>query len=214
MDEIVTAANAGDAFWQQQHEDKYREHVREINEYVDDLRAQRGGVRVPHVAPLHGGNQASALSVLADPGPRTEDTGMLCVRNPDPTSRVQRQLMNAVNLRPVDLTPWNAYPWIRPFAGKNQVLTAKEREAGEEALIGVICLMPALRVLFLQGDQARTVGLGISGRLALERPEVTIVHSCHPLGTRRRTPPAAEEAKKRQLMDWQKMAALARVCER
>lgn len=78
-------------FRAQQECDRYAQHVRSINEFVDVLRGDGRGW-MPHVAPCHGGVEARMLSVLRDPGPKTQastGSGFLCVENDDPTAELQ-----------------------------------------------------------------------------------------------------------------------------
>jgi hypothetical protein len=46
---------------------RFAEHVRPVNELVDDLRRTSGRGWVPYVAPVHGGARARLLFIL---GPR------------------------------------------------------------------------------------------------------------------------------------------------
>ena len=56
-----------------QERDRYAAHVRPVNELVDELHDLDGRGWMPHVAPVHGGVEARVLSVLRDPGPKTQD---------------------------------------------------------------------------------------------------------------------------------------------
>lgn len=88
----VARRMASGAFRKEQERDRYAPHVRTINELVDDLRDQDGRGWMPYAAPWHGGVEARVLSVLRDPGPKTQDTvgsGFLCVENDDPTAERQ-----------------------------------------------------------------------------------------------------------------------------
>lgn len=201
----ITAAKLSDPFWEQQRRDTHAEHVQAISDFVTTLRNYRSR-EVPHVAPFHGGIHARVLSVLADPGDKAVATGFLCVRNPDPTSRVQRDLMNLLAIGPRDLTPWNAYPWARSPGN----LSDEERTAGEDALLQIVDRMSErLRVVFLQGDRAKEIGLAVQRTIERQRPGVVVVATCHPLGTRRRDREARNDAKAKQLDDWRHMARSA-----
>lgn len=187
-----------DPFWDQQRRDTYVEHVKPINDLVDRLR-ELGPGDVPYVAPFHGGMSAPVLSVLADPGKKSVATGFLCVRNPDPTSRVQRLLMDAVRLAPEDLTPWNAYPWTRGDGN----LSEEEIDAGGDALLEMVDAMNGLQVLFLQGDRAWEVYRGVKRTLLQNRPGLEVVRTCHPLR------PRTEPERDAQLEGWVRMAMAA-----
>ncbi len=102
-----------EAFRIEQEKGRYGPRVRAINEMMDALRDRDGHGWMPHVAPWHGGVEARVLSILRDPGPKTQDgvgSGFLCVENDDPTAELQAQIEGA-GIAPRDVTPWNAYPW-------------------------------------------------------------------------------------------------------
>ncbi|MFC8276504.1 hypothetical protein ACFUJR_29020 [Streptomyces sp. NPDC057271] len=83
---------ADETFRTDQERNRYAAHVRAINELVDGLRDQDGRGWMPYVAPWHGGTEARVLSVLRDPGPKTQDgtgSGFLCTENDDPTAERQ-----------------------------------------------------------------------------------------------------------------------------
>src|SRR5215211_5814233 len=76
----------------EQERGRYAPHVRPVNELVDELRCRHGRGWMPYVAPWHGGVLARVLSVLRDPGPKTQDgvgSGFLCIENDDPTAELQ-----------------------------------------------------------------------------------------------------------------------------
>jgi len=62
-----------EAFRIEQEQGRYAPHVRPVNEMVDALRDQDGRGWMPHVAPWHGGVEARVLSILRDPGPKTQE---------------------------------------------------------------------------------------------------------------------------------------------
>lgn len=156
---------ADKSFREQQWAGRYDAHVRPVNELVDRLRdVERGWL--PYVAPCHGGVQGRILSVLRDPGPMTREdggSGLLCIENDDQTAERQATAFAEVGVDPRDITPWNAYPWYI-----NRVPTAAELGAGVAPLVAVLELMPRIRVVLLQGRQARDAWK----RLRREHPEL------------------------------------------
>ncbi|BFP51442.1 MULTISPECIES: uracil-DNA glycosylase [Streptomyces] len=142
-----------EAFRAEQEQERYAAHVRPINDMVDALRDQDGRGWMPHVAPWHGGAEARVLSVLRDPGPKTQEgvgSGFLCVENDDPTAELQAQIFEEAGIAPRDVTPWNAYPWYI-----NRSPNAAELQAGAEVLKQLLGLMPKAEVVLLQGNEAQ-----------------------------------------------------------
>ncbi|APU44687.1 uracil-DNA glycosylase [Streptomyces sp. TN58] len=171
---------ADDAFRVAQEQNRYAPHVRAINELVDGLRDQDDRGWMPYVAPWHGGVDARVLSVLRDPGPKTQDgsgSGFLCVENDDPTAERQCHAFKEAGIDIRDTTPWNAYPWYI-----NQKPDASQQEAGAEVLARLLGLMPNPRVVLLQGGDAQATWR----RLEKRHPEFAgevwfqVVRTYHP----------------------------------
>lgn len=166
------------AFRATQEADRYASHVRPINELVDSLRDETRGW-MPHVAPLHGGINAGALSVLRDPGPATQvgsGSGFLCIENDDPTAERQLEMFTDVGVTPADITPWNAYPWYINAAPK-----AAQLDDGVEPLVELLDMMIELRVVFLQGNEARNGWARLAKRYPdRARRARTVIATFHP----------------------------------
>ena len=144
-----------EAFRVEQEQGRYDPHVRPVNEMVDALRELDGRGWMPHVAPWHGGAEARLLSILRDPGPKTQEgagSGFLCVENDDPTAELQARIFEDAGIAPRDVTPWNAYPWYI-----NRSPNAAELQAGAEVLRQLLGLMPKGDVVLLQGNEAQDV---------------------------------------------------------
>jgi hypothetical protein len=164
------------AFRAAQEADRYAPHVQPVNELVDSLRDDVRGW-MPHVAPLHGGTTARVLSVLRDPGPATQDTvgsGFLCIENDDPTAERQLQMFTDVGITAADITPWNAYPWYINAAPRPAQL-----DAGIAPLPALLDLMPAVRVVFLQGAHARESWARLAKRQPARARRVPAVVATH-----------------------------------
>ncbi|MFJ7591314.1 uracil-DNA glycosylase [Streptomyces sp. NPDC097617] len=155
LEETMARRMCEEAFRMEQERGRYAPHVRPINEMVDALREQDGRGWMPHVAPWHGGVEARVLSILRDPGPKTQEgvgSGFLCVENDDPTAELQALIFEGAGIAPCDVTPWNAYPWYI-----NRSPKAAELQAGVEALNQLLELMPKTEVVLLQGNEAQDV---------------------------------------------------------
>lgn len=155
-------------------------HIAPINELVARLQDRDGRGWLPAVAPMHGGVDARVLSVLRDPGPMTQErggSGLLCIENNDPTAEAQCALFDEYGILPRWVLPWNAYPWYI-----NRKPRAAEKDAGAAVLSNLIDLVPNLRVVLLQGNDA----IDVWRRVVKLRPEVVdqrnleVVESIHP----------------------------------
>lgn len=130
-------------------------HVGPINDFVDSLRDKERRGWIPYLAPLHGGVEARVLSVLRDPGSMTQEvrgSSFLSIENDDPTAERQCELFGAVGVTPHDITPWNAYPWYI-----NRKPIAAELDAGAAVLRNLLELLPNLKIVLLQGNEAHSV---------------------------------------------------------
>jgi hypothetical protein len=118
--------------------------------------------------------------------------------------------MAEVGLESHDLTPWNAYPfaWDAEFDGP---LAPEAVARGAVVLAEVVALMTKLRVLLLQGQEARWAWAMVQAFLpSMQDPAFEVVRTCHPLGTRGRTAEATSANKAEQLGQWRLAAEFAR----
>lgn len=135
---------------------RFDSNVRGINEYVDELRAQRGAL-IPYVAPTYGGKHAQLLTLLQDPGPKTDLTnqdgsGMICLENADFSAARAKYFLNRAEIEPSEVISWNAYPWPKPHP--------QTRETDREAslvLLGFLELVPNLSTVVLNGAIAKRI---------------------------------------------------------
>src|SRR5258708_34154928 len=141
-------------FRSQQWQQRRAAHIARINRLVDRLRRTPGRRAVPYVAPMYGGVNARLLSLLRDPGPKTQSkggSGFLSMENDDMTAETISRLFAAVGIDPKDIVPWNIYPWYI-----NRAPNARELKAGIVPLKRIIDLMSKLRVVMLHGGSARS----------------------------------------------------------
>jgi hypothetical protein len=201
---------AVEGFVRHQYEHRYDPHIAPINEFVATLRNPLGGKWVPEVAPMHGGIDATILSVLRDPGPKTREgvgSGFLCIENDDPTAERQCELFEEYGISARCVLPWNAYPWYI-----NRAPRAAERDEGATVLGKLIDLLPDVRAVLLQGNDA----IDVWRRLIKQRPSlvmdrgIDIVESIHPGKQALWTPDLAErEARKsKQQRAYERLAAI------
>ncbi|MBN3458259.1 uracil-DNA glycosylase [Mycolicibacterium sp.] len=148
----MTRRMADVAFRQHQQEHRFDPHIAPINQFVAGLRDPANNRWLPEVAPMHAGIDALVLSVLRDPGPKTQagiGSGFLCIENDDPTAERQVELFEQHGISPRLVLPWNAYPWYI-----NRAPNANELNAGADVLRRLIDLIPQCRVVLLQGTHA------------------------------------------------------------
>ncbi|WP_250005689.1 uracil-DNA glycosylase [Actinoplanes sp. M2I2] len=164
---------------QDQERNRYARHVRPVNELVDRL---SGGERgwMPQVAPAHGGVDAVVLSVLRDPGPMTQvgkGSGFLSIENDDPTAEQQCVAFAQVGLRAADITPWNAYPWYI-----NRKPDAAQLEAGVQPLVQLLNILSSIKVVLLQGGDARDVWRRLTRKHpgSAEERHLVVIETYHP----------------------------------
>jgi hypothetical protein len=166
------------AFRAQQHAQLHDPHIAEITAYIDSLRAQSGRW-LPYVAPLHAGVKARVVTVLRDPGPKTQElggSGMICVENDDQTAESQYRLMEQAGLTPADFTPWNAYPWYI-----NAAPTDEQIAEAAPTLLGLIELLPDLEVVLLQGNEAANAWrVAVEAQPSIRRRRLQAFETFHP----------------------------------
>lgn len=135
----------------------YDPHVRELNEYVDELRARKPGKFVPHISPEFGGSAARLLLLTLSPGEKTRlevagGSGMLSVENSDPAASRIAEALDHAEIDRADCVGWNIYPWYEKGLGelKPQIRDPYLYE-GVDLLIQVITRLPRLRAVFVFG---------------------------------------------------------------
>ncbi|WP_131733492.1 GreA/GreB family elongation factor [Gordonia paraffinivorans] len=173
--QVPTAANAAEALSLQRCKDKayrddlyrrrYEPQVRSINEYVDRLRTERKTL-IPYVAPTYGGVKARLLTLMQDPGPKTDlgktdGSGMICLENADLTAARQKFFLKEAGIAVSDIVSWNAYPWPKP----HPQTTDTDRRAAL-ALRDFLALTPDIEVVILNGVVAKRIWGLLAGEIA------------------------------------------------
>jgi hypothetical protein len=153
-------------------------HIEPVNALVDRLRNPQAGLWAPYVAPMYGGVGARLLSVLRDPGPKTNldhgGSGFLCMENDDPTAERISGLFAGADIAAEDVVPWNVYPWYI-----NAAPNAAQLDAGVGPLMELIGLLPQLRVVMLHGGSAAAGWKKLTKR----HPTLVADHSLTVVGT-------------------------------
>ena len=140
------------AFRQEQIDNIYSSHIKPINQLVDLLKDSENGW-MPYVAPLYGGTDARLLSILRDPGPRTQvdsGSGFICIENDDPTAELMCQMFDQFNISVSEAMLWNIYPWYI-----NQKPSVEQMHKGVDVLEELLNMLPNLEVVMLHGGDAK-----------------------------------------------------------
>ena len=156
-DDVLVRAMGDPAYRGAAWEQRRAENIAPVNAYVERLRQPdppEGRGWVPHVHSAHGGVDARVLMLFRDPGPRTHPdhggSGFLSVQNDDPTAERMARLLATSGIAVGETLPWNVYPWWM-----NRDPTTDELDAGGDALLGLLDLLPALRVVVVHGRSAQ-----------------------------------------------------------
>lgn len=138
--------------------DTYAAHVRDLNEFVDDLRRRKPGSHVPYVSPEFGGCWARLLLLNLSPGEQTKPdvrggSGFLSSENTDVGAQRIAQALDHARIDLTECVAWNVYPYYHRGLGG---MRAHEQEPflrdGTGLLIHAIARMPSLRAVFVFGD--------------------------------------------------------------
>lgn len=184
---------ADEEFRRDQEEHAFDPHMAPVNALVDRISDPDGREWMPYVAPMHGGADATVLSLTRDPRPATQrhrGSGFVSLENDDPVAEHQWHRFAEAGIHLRTVLPWNAYPWYTP-----RTPTPAELEAGVNALARLVAVAPALQVVLLQGRTPRE-----AWRVLLDRfPETARGIKAIPAPSPRRTvarPGAAARAER------------------
>lgn len=150
------------------------EHIAPVNALVDRLNDPSAGRWAPYVAPVYGGTSARLLSVLRDPGPKTQagnaGSGLLSIENDDATAERIAGLFADAGIDVGEVVPWNIYPW---YINKKPTTEQLDQAAGP--LLELIALLPDLAVVMLHGTDARRGWARFTRRFPDALPEGVLV---------------------------------------
>lgn len=139
-------------FRQEQMDNIYSHHIKPINDLVDKL-SNSENAWMPYVAPLYGGRNARLLSLLRDPGPKTQvdgGSGFICLENDDPTAELMCNMFEQYNISASEAMLWNIYPWYI-----NQKPSVEQIHKGVNVLEELLNFLPNLEVVMLHGGDAK-----------------------------------------------------------
>lgn len=130
------------------------------------------------------------LILLESPGPRTIDTAMVSLHNPDPTARNLKDLVrlafDEADLK--NILVWNAVPWL---LSADERLSADHLRAAKPTHTDLIQVLgPHLRHVVFMGEKAHQLIPHYSSRIGCH---TRIIAGHHPGSRSQRTPFRAEE---------------------
>jgi len=128
-------------------------HVVPLTRFAQQLR-DSSTFEVPDFDPLDGGVNARALFLLEKPGPRVSvlggGSGFISRNNDDPSAEATFGFMDEAGIPRKATVTWNVVPWWNGTID----LTDAELEEGAASLVGLVALLPRLRVVVLVGRSA------------------------------------------------------------
>ena len=149
-------------------------HVAPLTRFAQQLR-DSSSFEVPDFDPLDGGVNARALFLLEKPGPRVSvlsgGSGFISRNNDDPSAEATFGFMDEAGIPRKATVSWNVVPWWNGTID----LTDAELEEGAASLVGLIALLPRLRVVVLVGQSAARHAAPHLRRLPVE-----VITSAHP----------------------------------
>ncbi|MEV2224645.1 hypothetical protein AB0E01_32900 [Nocardia vinacea] len=138
-------------------ENIYDSRVRDLNEFVDGLRARKPDQFIPYISPEFGGSSARLLLLTLSPGEKTRldssgGSGFLSTENTDPAAFRIAEAMDSAGIARTDCVGWNAYPWyVHGLGGMRAERQDPFLREGIDLLIQVIARLPELRAVFVFG---------------------------------------------------------------
>lgn len=149
-------------------------HVEPLTRFVQQLR-DSSSFEVPDFDPFDGGVNARALFLLEKPGPRVSvlggGSGFISRNNDDPSAEATFGFMDQAGIPRKATVSWNVVPWWNGTID----LTDAELEEGAASLVGLLALLPRLRVVVLVG---RSAARHAAPHLA--KTPVAVITSAHP----------------------------------
>ena len=130
-------------------------HIAPLTDLATKLRRMHPDWEFPEFDPLDGGTNADILFLFEKPGPMTSEggngSGFISRNNDDRTAMATFDFMREANLPRNRTVIWNVIPgW-----NGTRKITTTERQAGIDALKGLIPLLSKLRTIVLVKKQAQ-----------------------------------------------------------
>lgn len=133
------------------------DHVKNLTEFVDFLRVQKGSdFVIPYFDPYDGGNKAEILFLLEAAGPMAVTTGFISRSNPDETAKNFYLLNQEAGIERKKSIMWNIVPWYIGNGQKVRPANKQDISDGCESLSTLIQILSKLKVIVLVGKKAQS----------------------------------------------------------
>ena len=155
----------------------YNNNVRDLTEYVKDLRDRyRLDKEIPYFDPFDGGVFAKSLFILEAPGPNAVKSGFISRNNPDETAKNVFELLNELEILRADTVLWNIVPWYIGSGDKIRPANRNDIEEGYKCLDELIRILKYIKVIVLVGLKAQKIEKHIINRY----DNIKIIKTFHP----------------------------------
>jgi uracil-DNA glycosylase len=133
--------------------------IRPLTDFLRRLRAERGVDSVPYFDPTEAGTDARILMLFENPGRRADaaqGSGFISPDNNDPTADNMWHFLRATGVeRRRDVIAWNIVPWYLGNDERIGKVTKADIAEARPALVNLLSLLPALKVVILFGKKAQ-----------------------------------------------------------
>ncbi|MCG2621351.1 uracil-DNA glycosylase [Arthrobacter sp. I2-34] len=136
---------------EQLNDQRFDDHIADINRLCDSFRDLKPGTEVSYVDPIHNAEETRVVSLFSNIG-SAPGSGFIEAGDQEAVTRmlgIQWQL----GLRPEYVMPWNVHPWYTP-GQPNGKLAPEQIAAGLKPLLRMLALVPRASALVAHGTEA------------------------------------------------------------
>ena len=126
-------------------------HVKPLTEFVNSVqKRKRSDNRIPYIDPFDGGVNARVLFVQKTPGGGAILSSFVSRDNNDDSAECMYELSQEAELERTDTILWNIVPWT-----VSEKISTSMLKDGSDLLNQMFSLLPQLKVVVFQGEEAR-----------------------------------------------------------
>lgn len=167
-------------------------HMAPLHALVGQIRAETSKhENVPTFDPCDGGINAAILLLLEAPGPKTIETGLVSLNNPDDTAANLYNLLEDARIARHHILMWNVVPWYLGRTDRSRIrpATCKDIVAASPYLSTLVRRLADLKACVLLGNKAQA-----AEPLLRALVDVPVIASPHPSPRALRPHPENHEA--------------------